>query len=68
MITWDGRHFVTIAIDRRPDGSIRVLLPGYAQGIRVRSDSSEDGGHSRLHVGLSSVLDNYGTEESDESD
>lgn len=65
MIKKDDALYVTVAIDRGSDGSIRVLLPGYANRIHVHSDSSVDGGHSRLHVGLSYVLDEYGTEESE---
>lgn len=65
MITKDGALYVTVAIDRGGDGSIRVLLPGYANRIHVHPDSGEDGGHSRLHGGLSYLLDEHAAEESE---
>ena len=48
----DGRVYVTVALDRLPDGSIGVLLPSYQNRIIVRPDSQEVGGHSNLHVAL----------------
>ena len=58
MIKKDDTLYVTVAVRRRRDGTLRVLLPGYDRAISVHDDSSEERGHRALYVALEGLLDN----------
>lgn len=58
MITTDDTLYVTVAVRRRRDGTLRILLPGYTKAISVHDDSSEERGHRPLYVALEWLLNN----------
>ena len=56
MITKDETLYVTIAVRRHSDRTLRVLLPEYDRAISVHEDSSDERGHRPLYIALEWLL------------